>query len=534
MCLPREVRCYCRNILTFAQETVVPLRTAYFLVYLAHADLLSVRLDDCRVKLNGLSDILCLGNKRTIFSQTESEKEKVVVNKDEDMSDLMADFAEIMLDCPAGDICRQNLTGSPLLLAKPFKMPSFVSHVSECNCFYCTSVEYKQLVMEYIHLEAQLHVHYGNVTAAQACFNGALQLYKNMNENQKAFRSKVVESLSCDPFCDIKDMLCETFGALLLNFSNNLLRMNDANKAKYFNEQLVNLISDRKYKNPYLYDEALLQKLVMHLNLEEITEKHQNLQVEMDFTTCDDNKEVPKTPENQQTKIIFPASYSPIPNSQPKRRLRKIKCDFSEKKGKNNNESNVFKANKLPFAIHTSPDDEITNNAKLSKETENYENVESSTKFIYKTPAAKTATNKKVILQEIPISSSTGINNNCPTEQDFSAVIPSSPNAYTSKAIIASSVLLSRTELLTKKLKSTVKKNLANDDGEKNDIANNPNVKDKNKSKPLVCKNLISELTDAENHIAKTGKRNKMQNDNTTDISRIPVSTRVTRTRKNK
>ncbi|KAF2899389.1 hypothetical protein ILUMI_06784 [Ignelater luminosus] len=426
-----------------------------------------------------------------------------------------------MLDCPTGDVGKQNLTGSPVLLGKPFKMPSFISHASECNCFYCLSIEYKQLVIEYIHLEAQLHIHYGNMTAAQACFNGALQLHKNMDEN-KTFRIKVIESLSCNPFCDIKDMLCEAFGALLLNYGNNLLRMNDVTKAKYFNDQLVNLISDRRYRNLYLYNEALTQKLLMLLKLEEISEGHQNLQVEMDSLTIDD-KEAPKTPENRQTKVTFPASYSPRLNSPPKRRLHKIKCDFSEKPGKNSNESKS-NANKLPFAIHTSPD-----NVKLSKETENDKRV----KFIYKTPAAKTATNKKTILREISIS---GISNNCPTEQDMSTdVIPSSPNAYTPKSVIASSVLQSRTELLTKKLKSTVKKKLVNDDNGRNDIVSDSNVEDNNKSKPVVCKNLISELTAAENHTVKTSKkRNKIQNDESTETSRIPISTRVTRARKNK
>lgn len=72
--LPREVRCYGRDSLELAQELVVPLRVADLLIYIANADTLSSRFDECQTKLHGLSNILCLNGNG--FTPIECKNEK--------------------------------------------------------------------------------------------------------------------------------------------------------------------------------------------------------------------------------------------------------------------------------------------------------------------------------------------------------------------------------------------------------------------------------------------------------------------------
>ncbi|KAF5302474.1 hypothetical protein FQR65_LT08564 [Abscondita terminalis] len=462
MFLPREVRCYSRDLIVLAQQLAIPLRAAIIVSYLAYSDLQSSRINDCEFKINNLSDMLCL----TTNKLCTTKKDEIICDKPRYegpvIAELTENFADILLDCPV-TIKEQALQGSPTF-CKTLKLPSILSHAYECKCFYCLSIEYQNLLITVMHLDAEYYVLMDNGTAANYCFNAALQLYDRFTRTSDEFKLKVMKSINCYTFFDVKKMILPSYSATLHGYARHLVRLHDLPKAKQIFKDLINLLSDNIYTNLYLYNEVHLDYAVMLMKGLKLPEAKSNgsentLIIPEVATDCI------KTPESRRSKVIFYRSYSPNPESPPKKIIRKIKCDFSDSKDQKS--------------------------VKTKK-------VQSTSLFTAVTPGCSNELIDRVVLEE-------GFNKN----SNDTVVVPLSPNAYTPQAIQASTGLRSRTKILTSKLKSeTTKKKMT-----KNEM---------NDSKSSVCKNLISEL-------CATDKKFVKKKDQKSSIENVGQTKRVTR-----
>ncbi|KAK4881680.1 hypothetical protein RN001_004999 [Aquatica leii] len=489
MLLPRQVRCYSRDLVVLAQQLVIPLRTGIILSYMAYSDLQSIRIDDCQVKIDGLSDILCLATNK----HCTVKKNEIVCDKsrweNNDVAELTDNFAEILLDCPISTK-EQALQGSPTLL-KTFKLPFIFSHTAECDCFYCLSIEYQNLLITTMHLDAEHYVLMNNTTAANYCFGAALQLYHRFTSENNKFQVTVNKVISCYPFFNVKDMLCQSHCTVLLGYARHLFRHNDILKAKRIFKDLIHLISENMYINVYLYNEAHLEYAIILMDSLKVNELQQksieNLVVTDNASNC------AKTPESKQSKVVFYRSYSPNPESPPKRMIPKIKCDFSEVT-------------------------ETTKTTKTNKEKST--NVTSGvatpccSSQLYAPPVIQTQRKKRNILIENLVFAPDVPTKN---ENNETILIPTSPNAYTPNALKAMVGLQSKTKLLTQKLKSETRRNriVQDNDKEISDVKNN------------VCKNLMTELTAADKKCVN--KKSEKKLNSVTNNTCVEQTKRVTR-----
>lgn len=316
MHLPREVRCFCRDIVTLVQMLVFPIRTAYFIIYLAQADLLSSRLSDCQNKLRELANILCLRNDKPMDVEYQS-----TIKKTKNVGNLIEGMRDINLNSNND----RQLMGSPELPIQDFQFPAFMKHSDDCDCFYCVNVEYKCLILMYMNLVAELNLSQGNLEVASSYFQNGLRIYEYMvnSKQQRCFENKITQQLSSYPFYNLQDILCPTYSIMLLQYGNFLLKLNDFTKAHLINKSLMDLISKQKYSNMFLCNEVRFQKML--LVMVEMEPLESELQV--NAMESNENLEIVKTPENKKTQVLCKLNTTPV-RSPPKRRLRKIKCDL--------------------------------------------------------------------------------------------------------------------------------------------------------------------------------------------------------------
>ncbi|KAK5637891.1 hypothetical protein RI129_000177 [Pyrocoelia pectoralis] len=482
MYLPRELRCYSRDLVVLAQKLVIPLRTATILCYLAHADLQSSRINDCQVKLAGLLNILCLDDCKYSISKVQVTGNNGETTDETEVTELTDRFSEILLDCPKinEDFA---LTGSPLL-TKTFSSTTILSHSDECQCYYCLSIEYQKLSLDVMHLEALSNLSSNDERTTKSCFKKVMQFHQRLCINNSVYIEKLCNTIPANIFFDAKDILEESHSALLLDYAKYLVRKSNLLKAKEVIENLMNVISTKMYFNPYLFNEIHLEFVTLLLQNIEYKE---NVKVKSnkDTLTVDFNDQCVKTPENNQSKVVFYKSYSPNPESPPKRVWKRIKCDFTEDEQPIKNTSSETL---LPILTPV-----------CSREALMVTNL--------------TTANKVEVSKGISVHvTDTNVNLN------DNSVIQLSPNAYTPNAIKASAGLKTRTKLLTNKLK------LAAAQRSKQNVFENEFVKDdikQDEGKSNVCKNLMSELCAVEKKPTYKKKQSKEgRNDRPSRVTR--------------
>ncbi|KAJ8921485.1 hypothetical protein NQ315_003103 [Exocentrus adspersus] len=335
---PREVRAYCRDTVILSQKLVLPLRCAYYLVYLAHADLRSSRYDDGRVKINGLADILCL-SRHSFYPEQENEPPpcKEVLVQD-DVESITSGVQEMVLDLPVPDYYRKQLSpSSPTLVIQPFHFPAFVYHESGCDCFYCISLEYQSLVLEKARLDALLNVKLNNVMISGDFYRSALNYYEHcFRKYQESYRKAVCNYITPDLIPDLVSELTGAYGFTLLEYSSHLRRTDYKAEAVKVTNKLIQLVVSRKLQHIYLYNDALMQKLGY------LTELPVPAKVpEMESLCPEQNTASAKTPESKHNKVAVPVQCTPS-FSPPKRRVKKC----------------------LPFNLSPNEDNEVANQLK--------------------------------------------------------------------------------------------------------------------------------------------------------------------------
>lgn len=284
--LPREVRCYTRDVAVLSQQLVSPLRAARFLVVLAHADLLSCRIDGCRSKILGISTILCLPKQQyEVIKDINAEKTKEDL---EIVHVLSNELEELSLDLP---LPKKN-RNSPITVKDTFKLPVFLGHPRDCVKYCCNCLEYQELTVMQAHLEALVSLYINDSsTEVQEYFEGSLCLLRNFYKRGRK-----------------PEVFWEIHANILLDYGNILLKAGQRKYAERINTELVNIASNKKLSNLYLYNAAQLQKLNIVWN--PITNNDITRDEEEDEITTI-NGALPKTPELKVSTITVTHSLSP-------------------------------------------------------------------------------------------------------------------------------------------------------------------------------------------------------------------------------
>lgn len=305
---PREVRYYCKEMALLTQKLMLPLRCCTYLIYLGQADLYSNRLDDCRVKLNGIADILC-------FNRYNTEVSKDLDSKfDFELECIIKDMEGMQLEVKPSS--SKNPLSSPVLDRETSNVPSFFHHDKSCNsCFACNCTEYQDLVLKKIHLEAMINVKQNDFNTAKKLFYGGLSLYQFYFEKRFAYDSN---NGKCQDMVLRTETFAKSYGQLLLDFSKFLINVNKKSSAKIINEKLIKFLETFKYKCLNLYHQALLTKLALLADIPEIV---------IPITSPVENtEEIIKTPEHNQNKVAVTVQKispcSPIVKIPLKKRLQ--------------------------------------------------------------------------------------------------------------------------------------------------------------------------------------------------------------------
>ncbi|XP_044757142.1 uncharacterized protein LOC123315495 isoform X2 [Coccinella septempunctata] len=306
--MPREVRYFGKQSLILAQQHVIPIHSAKMLCYLAYADLWSERLDDCRVKVDGISDILLLDKTQKGPKIIDQKRYLAVPSVD----DIMEGINEIMLDTPAQSSYNASSPSSPVLQCQTYKCPLFMSHTL-CDCFHCTSLECHKTVLSFYHLEALWYMHKGQITLAGSFFKGVFKLHESLSYKRKDTaeifhnRLRKYSNLSQDFLkYDLENTIsCDEIkiGASV-SYIKFLVSSGAKEAAEKFCENALKKFTSAKIQFPHLYTEILLQKIGL------ICGRRENGKINLQPANDETDLKV-KTPEACVKNILIPKINSP-------------------------------------------------------------------------------------------------------------------------------------------------------------------------------------------------------------------------------
>lgn len=279
--LPREVRCYTRDVAVLSQQLVSPLRAARFLVVLAHADLLSCRVDSCKSKIFGIATILCLPKQQfEPIIDTDIKKKK----KDLEIIDMLSnELVELSLDLPLP----KKSPNSPVAIKDTFKFPSFLEHPQACDKYCCNCLEYQELTVMQAHLEGLISLYtHDSSSELQEYFEGALRLLTIFEKRGKD-----------------ANRFCEIHANVLLDYGNILLKAGQVKYAERINKELLSIVSKKNFSNLYLFNAAQLQKLNVNWNVVSGRNEVTNETEEDEVVATDGTP--PKTPEFKFSSVVI-------------------------------------------------------------------------------------------------------------------------------------------------------------------------------------------------------------------------------------
>lgn len=279
---PREVRLYCREMLILTQKLLLPLRCCTYLTYLSQADLYSKKFDDCRVKLNGMADILSFTKEGTETDDT--------LKSDFEFESVIKDLENIHID-------ENNLqmSTSPIFSRENSKLPQVSDHEKTCDCFFCNCFEYQNLVMEKIRLEAKLNLKLKNFETTKKIFDNGLQLHQFFSEKSKSYTEVNSTKFHSDLIPDPKNESVRPYGQLLLDFTKFLMKLDKKGSAEAVNGKLLKLLEPRKRRYLYLYNNVLLHKWAILTDVPKLEIPP--------LSDVDSTVEIIKTPEQKESKV---------------------------------------------------------------------------------------------------------------------------------------------------------------------------------------------------------------------------------------
>lgn len=306
---PRQVRHYCNEMAILTQKLMLPFRCTSYLLYLGEADLYSKRLDDCNMKLNSISDILCF-DKINADTCKNSEKEFYW-----QMEQITNDLGVLHFDVPKN---KENISpSSPVLNSDDCKYPPFIHHDNACVCFYCVTFEYQNFVLKKVRLAALLNLKRKNYSAAKKFLYSGLNMYQLFSQKIETCYNKNI--IHRDLLSDLLAEYVQSYGQLLFDFAKFLMNVNNKVGAEIVNKKLIALVEPWKHKYMYLYRQTLLQKLSLLTDIPRL---------ELTLPSPDESSSevIIKTPESKHNQVrvcvqkISPCS--PILKLPSKKRLQ--------------------------------------------------------------------------------------------------------------------------------------------------------------------------------------------------------------------
>ncbi|XP_066253029.1 uncharacterized protein [Euwallacea similis] len=322
MRLPRDLRAYSGNLVDLAQQLVLPLRCVALLILLAHSDLLTGNLDNCTTKLNGIDDILCINTVKLNVAPAENvmiqDEKKDLEKQVNECSDLME---ELMLADPKHS--RQFSPSSPTLTIHGFKYPEFLSHNKTCQCLMCHSLEFQQLLLQKYHLNALVNMHYKDNKLAEEVITGSLAIYDTL---QRAYKDKCSDMIPAPFLPQFDDVFLEPYANILYDYSFHLSRIGRISERLEVNSLLVQVLTSKKTKLVWLYQDALLQRAGYMM----FDKEQENVKLFKDeacaFQVGNDN--FPMTPVSKTVPITV--MVNGLPHYSPPRRRKPQKCIFPD------------------------------------------------------------------------------------------------------------------------------------------------------------------------------------------------------------
>ncbi|KAF7278740.1 hypothetical protein GWI33_008047 [Rhynchophorus ferrugineus] len=300
MRLPRDLRCYSKNSLVLTQKLLLPMKSVQFLILLAHCDLLTCQIDHCNVKLNGINDIFCLDQLNGDNEDEEAEVDQVTCG-----------IVHLALN---SNDSNQLSPLSEYLPPKYFKLPSFLEHEKDCMCFFCTCIEYHQLLIDKYRLDALLNMHRNNCVLATNYIRGSLRLHKKLRNNYSQYREKIKGLISDDLIPDFEDYFLESYANLLHDYSYHLSRISRTSEALDLNTRLLKMLAPRKLEFVHLYSDTLLQR-ISYVTHESPVKSENNVNLGV---TSTENASLTTTPKDKKNAVIVKinSSYNVSPPKQ--------------------------------------------------------------------------------------------------------------------------------------------------------------------------------------------------------------------------
>ncbi|KAL1494294.1 hypothetical protein ABEB36_009916 [Hypothenemus hampei] len=335
MRLPRDLRAYTRQTLTLTQKSAIPLRCVQFLLLLAYSDVVTNRVDDCNVKLNGIDDIFDLTNFiEPVLEQSYASKLNNSPTNDVECGSIVESMRNLSIDAHQFD--KQYRPSSPTLKIDGFRQPQFLEHESNCLCFMCVNVEFQQMQLQQYHAKAKLYAAQGEYCIAVDFLKGAIHLYERLNETFSGFKRKISVWIPDYIHPKFRDVFLETYAGIVYDLCNimnnnpNLKLTQSKLSALHFNTLLVKVLKPEKFRYAYLYKEALMQRLAFTVTKNEISKQNK-------YQTQEENI-IPKgslfkTPSKQMSSVTVTTNDINIP-SPPKGKFKKRKL-FTETVGLN-------------------------------------------------------------------------------------------------------------------------------------------------------------------------------------------------------
>lgn len=304
---PRDVLYFCKELVILTQKLILPLRCSSYLIYLSHADLFLDHFDDCRVKLNGIIDILNYNKNAEKSNQVKSKFELELESLTEQMDD-------ISLDLPRNNIKKRASPSSPYFQRKNVHLPSFVHHEDACKCFCCNCTEYQELLLKNARLQALMNLKENDFQSASKMLCSGFSLYKLYCDRVIQNNNNVYDLLP-----RISKEYIESYGYLLLDFTNFFMSIDQSSPALATSEKLLKLINPHKSKCMQLYRETLLQKLSLSTQMPTI-------EVIDASPTRLESEEMVKTPTDNFTEVVVDikkiSPHSPLGRTRLKKRLQ--------------------------------------------------------------------------------------------------------------------------------------------------------------------------------------------------------------------
>lgn len=353
--LPREQHCYGKMIGIRAMGKVLPLRTAYTLFHLIYADVLSEKLDDCQCKLKNISDIL--GDEQTASLEL-----------------LCDNFKGISLECTGTASEYQPSCSSPTFKKENLRLPQCIRHSLSCDCFFCTSYEYQELVLLQFYSEGLHRTYRNEYTIGNRCFTEVFRMFDHFISKKDQWQMKVYEKIPLNILKYRNDKLDIIYCKALMEYRNNYIRQNLLEEARAPNQKLLMHIEKIKHLDYYLYD-------AIHVFQPTFSDAV-NLNKE-NFSDSEPEIGEAKTPENCISKIVLKTPKTNLELTPKTRFVKPIKLDLG-----NENQQTLS----VPQIYVQKP-----STTKKQKSSQNEFNIlEETVDFIPSTPPSKKAPNEGV------------------------------------------------------------------------------------------------------------------------------------------